>query len=271
MKVVRELHRRTHRKQRCTSIVELLDDGSVRKRYTGPTSWPRKRWKREVDVLTKLGDCVVTPQLLSTHEGRNALRVEYRGEPAEPSFEAWNGALTAWDELHEDFGFIHNDLWWPNIVTDGRMVTLVDLYSLERRWTAWGKRRFLQFLVEPLLHTTGTPEARVGPKAAPQADRIAGLGKSWVYLEGREPWPRARGLLQRRPQLVARMAKLAKVKHVIGPGERPGVLIAGLHHDDLRDWGRRFGLDAVLVGGAGRRQGFLRTGLTPGDEDQGDP
>jgi hypothetical protein len=271
VEVVRELHRRTQRKQRCTSIVELLDDGSVRKRYVGKGAWPHRRWKREIDVLRKTADCVVTPNLLSYEEKFLALRIEYRGEPATPSFSDWNGALTAFDELHEDFNYVHNDLHWPNIVSDGRMVTLVDLYSLERRWTKWGRRRFLQFLIEPLLHTAGTPEARVGPKAAADADRLTGLGKGWVYLPALEPWPRARGLLSRRPELKARMEKIARVRPVIGPGEKPGILIAGLPIDDLRPWGRRFGLNTVLVGGPGRRQGRLKTGLVSGGQDDADP
>lgn len=258
MNVVRELHRRTHRKQGCTSIVERLDDGSVRKRYVGKGAWPLRRWKREVDVLRKTDDCVVTPRLLSCEERHRALRIDYRGEPVAPSFTAWNGALAAWDELHEDFGFVHNDLHWPNIVSDGRLVTLVDLYSVERRWSPWGRRRFLQFLIEPLLHTAGAPELRVGPKAAPDADRLAGLGKGWAYLPARDPWPRARGLLARRPELRARMEKVAKVRAVIGPGEKPGLLVAGLPVDDLRGWARRFELPTMLVGGTGRRQGYLK-------------
>ncbi len=71
MPVVRELHRRTQKKQRCTSIVELLSDGSVRKRYVGKGSWPLRRWKREVEVLRKTADCVVTPNLLSCEAPRD--------------------------------------------------------------------------------------------------------------------------------------------------------------------------------------------------------
>ncbi len=258
MEVARELHRRAHREQRCTSIVELLSDGSVRKRYAGKGSWPRRRWKREVAALTKTADCVVTPNLLSCDEATRSLRVDWRGEPTTPSYEAWNGALAAWDELREDFGLVHNDLHWPNAVTDGRLVTLVDLYSLDRRFTPWGRRRFLQFLVEALLHSPGAPELRVGPKAAPDADKLAGLGRSWVCLPAAEEWPRARDLLARRPDLKRRMEDIPRVRRVIGPEERPHVLVAGLKVDELRDWGQRFGLEAVLVGGRGRKQGFLK-------------
>ncbi len=266
MQAVRELHRRTHREQRCTSIVERLEDGSVRKRYVGKGAWPRRRWKREVEILRRTVDCVVTPSLLSADEAGLSLRIDYRGEPVAPSFSAWNGALTAWDELKEDFGLTHNDLHWPNAVSDGRLVTLVDLYSLERRFTPWGRRRFLQFLIEPLLHTVSPPELRVGPRAAPAADKITGLGRGWLYLPAREPWPRAHDLLGRRPDLVARMEKVARVRPVIGPGEKPGVLVAGLKVDDLRGWGRRFEQATLLVGGPGRRQGYLK--IEPGAPDQ---